>query len=103
MAPDLLSTIRGEIDERLSELRPLLAEHEQLVVAAGALETTGQEGGSENADIASPKANRRVRGTRAQGARRGSAAGAIARAAATPAGGALNGQVETGDAIASEV
>ena len=30
MAPDLLSMIRREIDERLSELRPLLAEQERL-------------------------------------------------------------------------
>jgi predicted Rossmann fold nucleotide-binding protein DprA/Smf involved in DNA uptake len=37
MAPDLLSTIRREIDERLSELRPRLAEYEQLLVAADAL------------------------------------------------------------------
>ena len=37
MAPDLLSTIRREIDERLNELRPLLAEQEQLLVAAEAL------------------------------------------------------------------
>jgi DNA-binding transcriptional ArsR family regulator len=41
MAPDLLSTIRREIDERLSELRPRLAEYEQLLVAADALVTTG--------------------------------------------------------------
>ena len=39
MAPDLLSTIGREIDERLNELRPLLAEHEQLLVAADALVT----------------------------------------------------------------
>ncbi len=38
MAPDLLSTIRDEIDERLNELRPLLAEYEQLLGAAGAIE-----------------------------------------------------------------
>jgi hypothetical protein len=37
MAPDLLSTIRHEIEERLNELRPLLAEQEQLLVAAEAL------------------------------------------------------------------
>ncbi len=37
MAPDLLSTIRDEIEERLNELRPRLAEYEQLLVASGAL------------------------------------------------------------------
>ena len=43
MAPDLLSTIRHEIDERLSELRPLLDEHERLLDAAAALEMAGGE------------------------------------------------------------
>jgi len=37
MAPDLLSTIRSEIDARLSELRPLLSEYERLAAAAAAL------------------------------------------------------------------
>lgn len=37
MAHDLLSTIRGEIDARLKEMRPLMAEYEQLLVAADAL------------------------------------------------------------------
>jgi hypothetical protein len=41
MPLDLLSKIRREIDERLSELRPLLAEHERLLDAAAALETSG--------------------------------------------------------------
>lgn len=42
MATDLLSTIRREIDERLSELRPRLAEYEQLLVAVDALLGAGQ-------------------------------------------------------------
>jgi|HubBroStandDraft_3_1064219.scaffolds.fasta_scaffold211328_2 hypothetical protein len=52
MAPDLLSTIRREIDERLNELRPLLAEQEQLLVAAEALLRTRQSEGDadETAD-----------------------------------------------------
>ncbi len=37
MAADLLSTIRLEIDERLRELRPLLAEQQRLLDAANAL------------------------------------------------------------------
>jgi DNA-binding transcriptional ArsR family regulator len=49
MAPDLLSTIRREIDERLSELRPRLAEYEQLLVAADALFATGEETVAETA------------------------------------------------------
>lgn len=82
MAPDLLSTIRREIDERLNELRPLLLEHEQLLVAAHALETTDQEGGMDTPlDTASPAT--RTRRTAARTTRRGSAAGAIRRAASS--------------------
>lgn len=44
MAIDLLSTIRREIDERLNELRPLLAERQRLLVAAEALVEAGQDG-----------------------------------------------------------
>jgi|HubBroStandDraft_3_1064219.scaffolds.fasta_scaffold07577_3 DNA-binding transcriptional ArsR family regulator len=103
MALDLLSTIRREIDERLSELRPLLAEQEQLLVAAGALERTTREAGSEDADIEpSRKTGAPARGTRAQGSRRGSAAGTIARAAAIPASEALNGRLGVEDASASQ-
>jgi hypothetical protein len=49
MAPDLLSTIRREIDERLSELRPLLAEREQLLGAIQALEEAAAAGVIERA------------------------------------------------------
>jgi hypothetical protein len=41
MARDLLSEICCEIDERLQELRPLLAEHEALLEAAAALDAAG--------------------------------------------------------------
>src|SRR4029077_20978912 len=41
MAADLLTTIRVEIDDRLNELRPLLAEYEQLLSAADALAAEG--------------------------------------------------------------
>ncbi len=44
MATDLLSAIRAEIAERMDGLRPLLTEHEQLLVAAEALEATRGEG-----------------------------------------------------------
>jgi DNA-binding transcriptional ArsR family regulator len=47
MAPDLLSTIRAEIAERLDGLRPLLAEHERLLDAAAALEARRPEGKRE--------------------------------------------------------
>jgi hypothetical protein len=51
MAPDLLSTICREIDERLNELRPLLSEYERLLVAADAIEATGGEMASEAGPI----------------------------------------------------
>jgi hypothetical protein len=41
MATDLLSEIRNEIDERLEQLRPAVAEYERLLDAAGALELDG--------------------------------------------------------------
>ncbi len=37
MATDLLAKIRGELDERMAQLRPLLSEYERLVAAADAL------------------------------------------------------------------
>lgn len=44
MATDLLSTVCREIDERLNELRPLLAERQRLLDAADALVEADQEG-----------------------------------------------------------
>ena len=81
MAPDLLSTIRREINERLSELRPLLAEYEQLLVAADVLITTGGDGGTTTAAPRTAPVKRAVRGSQVRPARRGSAAGAIERPA----------------------
>jgi DNA-binding transcriptional ArsR family regulator len=110
MAPNLLSTIRREIDERLSELQLLLAEHEQLLIAADALEGTGQGDDSDATTNGSVPATRApatrasatrasatrasaspVPATRSEGraklrtTRRGSAAGVIQRAAAPSA------------------
>jgi DNA-binding transcriptional ArsR family regulator len=90
MAPDLLSTIRREIDERLSELRPLLAERERLLGAIQALEdAAAAEAGAEL--VPEPVAAQPVmpvkpvrRQTRLGAARRGSAAGVIERAASGP-------------------
>jgi hypothetical protein len=90
MAPDLLSTISREIDERLSELRPLLAEREQLLGAIRALEEaaaaeTSSELVPESVAAESPTPVKPARRqTRLGGARRGSAAGAIERAASGP-------------------
>jgi DNA-binding transcriptional ArsR family regulator len=81
MAPDLLSTIRHEIDERLSELRPLLAEYERLLGAADALVTTGPKGASAfRRTVTDAKPAQRK--ARIGGGRRGSAAGAIELVAA---------------------
>lgn len=41
--PDLLTQIRSELDARLREVRPLLAEYERLLVAAAALDTVGED------------------------------------------------------------
>jgi DNA-binding transcriptional ArsR family regulator len=90
MAPDLLSTIRREIDERLSELRPRLAEREQLLGAIQALEETAAAQDSSElvpepvaAEPSMPVKPAR-RKTRLGAARRGSAAGVIERAASAP-------------------
>lgn len=93
MAPDLLSTINREIDERLRELRPLVAEHERLLGAADALVGTGREGSTAVANAAAP-ATRTRRKTRVGVGRRGSAAVPIELAAtgssATPGDGQLD-------------
>jgi hypothetical protein len=93
MAPDLLSTIRREIDERLSELRPLLAEYERLLSAVEALEVAGGQGMSSvpvpaelqpAAPTESVTAKPVRRRTSPPGTRRGSTAGAIELAARGP-------------------
>ncbi len=90
MAPDLLSTIRREIDERLGELRPLLAERERLLGATQALEEAvvteaGSELVPESVVVEPPTpAKPARRQARLGGARRGSAAGAIEQAASGP-------------------
>jgi hypothetical protein len=130
MAPDLLSTIRLEIDRRLSELRPLLAERERLLEAIDALEAAGARSDSTTLSegdapksltpVKSPRAKRAPvkslrtkassvsastsesastsdeparRGARPRAARRGSAAGAIERAASGLVG-AANGHAQ---------
>jgi hypothetical protein len=91
MATDLLSTICREIDERLNELRPFLAEQEQLLGAIQALEEAEAVEASselvpEPVAVESPTPVKPARRkTRLGGARRGSAAGAIERAASRQA------------------
>lgn len=80
MAEDLLSRIGAEIDARMRELRPLVDEYEQTLVAAGALERKGAD-----AEPALPRGRGRTarRGVRAPAARaRASAAGSGAPARA---------------------
>jgi len=60
MATDLLSTICREIDERLTELRPLLAERQRLLVAADALVEAGQGAVEAGARPAGPTRNSRA-------------------------------------------
>ncbi len=91
MAPDLLSTICREIDERLNELRPLLAEREQLLVAADALVAADHEERVPEVKETSPRGDRGRR--RVGPARRGSAAGAIKRVAAGPTGAEVEGEI----------
>jgi len=73
MASDLLSTIRDEIDARLRELQPLLAEYERLLVAAQALDHgTGTELPAAADDGALSDAGRAARRGRKPAARKAS-------------------------------
>lgn len=84
MAPDLLSTICREIEERLSELRPRLAEYEQLLVAADALVPTGAATAAPTVPETVPDMPEKV--TRAKTRRaRPTTARKLALAATTPA------------------
>lgn len=74
---DLLNTIHAEIEARIDELRPSMAEYERLLVAAGAL----VENGGQPEEVAPRSVARAPRATRARTTKRGSAAGAIERAA----------------------
>jgi len=78
LATDLLAQIRAEIDARIAELRPAVEEYERLLEAAEALEreaAAARAAPSGAGESLPPAAPARRRGPR------GSAAGAIARAA----------------------
>ncbi len=81
MAADLLTTIRAEIDARLRELGPLMAEHEELLSVADALalEDRSVSAASSSAALASASASRRKAATAARTARAGRAAPRTAR------------------------
>jgi hypothetical protein len=93
VATDLLARIRGELEERMEQLRPLLSEYERLIAAAATLTAMSADAplphgapveGAPTAPmlaeaIPSAPARRRRRPLR------GTAAGAVARVASTPA------------------
>jgi hypothetical protein len=79
---DLLTTIRAELDARLSELRPLLAEYERLSCAAEALASEGRAAPDPATARRAPARAARPAPAPRRGPgrpRRGSAAGAIVR------------------------
>lgn len=101
MAGDLLASISAEIDTRLEELRPVLAEYEQLLSAAEALgldegptppppasrslrASAAQESPAKAPNRSTAAASRAGPRRRASG-RRGSAAGTIVRAGSSAA------------------
>jgi hypothetical protein len=52
MAADLLAQVRAEIDARLAELRPAVAEYERLLGASGALDSDSDADGDSDSDAA---------------------------------------------------
>ncbi|MGN6371387.1 MAG: hypothetical protein ACTHM1_00100 [Solirubrobacteraceae bacterium] len=84
---NLLSTIRSEIEERLSALRPALAEHEQLLGALSALDvSTGLPSGEGSASAGVAAGGRRPR--RSTAGTRKSSRSAGAKRARAPRGAA---------------
>lgn len=57
MAPDLLSTIRGELEERMATLRPLLDEYHRLLTAADTLAAVEAEAAAAEGAAAEGAAN----------------------------------------------
>jgi hypothetical protein len=83
VGPDLLTTIRAEIDARLRELQPLLAEYEELLSVVDALEA--DRGGVADAAGAPAAPGRSRRGSAARsGARSRSTAAPVKKTARTP-------------------
>ena len=95
-ADDLLTTIRAEIDTRLSELRPLLAEHERLLSAADALAWEGRE--PSNSPPPRRAAKRTTRPKTARPAR-----GRAGRPSIGPAGQAIVAALEHGSHTVAEL
>jgi hypothetical protein len=75
MAAELLARVRAEIDARLGELRPAVAEYERLLGAAGLLDADGR--GAKPRSAAKPRRTP----TRRAAAKRGGAPGGAAQQA----------------------
>ncbi|HXC23555.1 MAG TPA: helix-turn-helix domain-containing protein [Solirubrobacteraceae bacterium] len=119
MPLDLLSKICREIDERLDELRPLLAEHERLLDAADALEAASSGMvAAETLELPpapqstdSDAVKRRTSRTRvaarvsrsAPGAARSAARPKLQRAAGSPAGETILAALEHGSHTVGEL
>lgn len=84
MATDLLSEIRSEIEERLEQLRPALAEYERLLDAAGALELDGASAAYTAQPDAAQPAGPRKAATRRKAVTRRPASSAGAPSARKP-------------------
>jgi hypothetical protein len=102
MAADLLARVRTEIDGRLAELRPALAEYERLLDAAAALEAEA----ALEADAARPARASSAPAARPRPRRRGSAAratGPAASASPSPAEEAIVAALEHGSHTVGEL
>ena len=103
---DLLSTIRSEIDERLQALRPLLAEHDQLLDALSAIDArTGSPSDEASAPTrtATPGPGRPRRSTKATGKSSRSASAKRTRAPRGAAREAILAALEHGSHTVSEL
>jgi DNA-binding transcriptional ArsR family regulator len=66
MATELLARVRADIDARLAELRPAIAEYERLLGAAGTLDTGKAPGNAPSTGAVRSPTRRRVPGGRVQ-------------------------------------
>jgi hypothetical protein len=104
MAADLLARVRTEIDGRLAELRPALAEYERLLDAAAALEAeaaleadAARPARASSAPAARPRPHPRRRGSAAR------ATGPAASASPSPAEEAIVAALEHGSHTVGEL
>ncbi|MGA2321040.1 MAG: hypothetical protein ABSG95_09925 [Solirubrobacteraceae bacterium] len=86
MAADLLSTVRSELDARLDELRPVLAEYERLLAADAAL-GAGDDGEAPPRAAESTSSTARRSRARGGGRRRAGAIEAVASSSSRRASG----------------